>query len=80
MPQAVTRAIFFELILRVTVESVHWSHVYLEWNGTLGSFGMVARPVEFLSRFKFRPPSLEERRELPDYFPDEAGKGTLILR
>ena len=39
----------FGMILGVTVESVQGSQVYLEWIGTLGSFGMVARPLEFLS-------------------------------
>ena len=32
----------FELILRVTVKSVHRSQLYLEWIGTSGSIGMVA--------------------------------------
>ena len=49
----------FELILGVTVGSVQGSQVYLEWIETLGSFGMVAKPLEFLSRFKLKPPSLE---------------------
>ena len=39
-------------ILRVTVESVHGSQVYLEWIETSGSFGMVAEPLEFLPSFK----------------------------
>ena len=33
----------FEFILGVTVESVQGSQVYLEWIGTSGSFGIVAR-------------------------------------
>ena len=41
----------FELILGVTVQSVQGNQVYLEWIGTSGSFGMVARPLEFLSSF-----------------------------
>ena len=41
---------------------------------------MVARPLEFLSTFKLRPPPLEVRGEHQDCFPDEAGKGTLISR
>ena len=32
----------FELILRVTVESVQGSQVYLEWIGTSGYFVIVA--------------------------------------
>ena len=48
-----------ESIIGVTVESVQGSQVSLEWIGTLESFGIVARPLEFLSCFKLRPPPLE---------------------
>ena len=51
-----------ELILGVTVVSVQGNQVYLEWTGTLGSFGMLALPLEFLSTFKLTPP-LQMRRE-----------------
>ena len=34
----------FESILGVTIESVQGSQVYLEWIGTLGSFGILATP------------------------------------
>ena len=34
----------FEWILMVTVETVQGSQVYLEWIGTLGSFGIRATP------------------------------------
>ena len=34
--------------LGVTVESVQQNQVYLEWIGTSGSFGMMAKPLEFL--------------------------------
>ena len=44
----------FESILGVTVESVQGNQVYLEWSGTSGSFGMVRRPLELLSTFKWR--------------------------
>ena len=49
----------FESILGVTVESVQGSQVYLKWIGALEHFGMVARPLEFLSSLKLRPPPLE---------------------
>ena len=52
----------------------------LEWIGIMGSFGMVARSLDFLSTFKVRPPLLEVLRELRDSFPNEAGKWTLISR
>ena len=48
-----------ELILGVTIESVQGNQVYLEWTGTLESFGMVGRPLEFLSSVKLRQPPLE---------------------
>ena len=70
----------FGSILGVTVESVQGRQVYLEWIGTLGSFGMVARPLEFLSSVKLKPPYVEVRWERRDSFPNEAGKWTLILR
>ena len=70
----------FEAILVVTVKSVQGRQLYLERIGTLGSFGIVAEPLEFLSSVKLRPPPLEVRRESQDTFPDEAGKWTLISR
>ena len=70
----------FESILHVTIESVQESQVYLECIGISGSFGMVAGPLEFLSRFKLRPLTPEERQERQDSIPDESGKWTLILR
>ena len=69
-----------ESILGVTVESVQGNQVYLEWIETSGSFGMVARHLEFLSTFKLTAPPLEVRRERRVSFHDEAGKGTLISR
>ena len=67
---------FFESILGVTVESVQFSQVYLEGIGTSGSFAMVARPLEFLSRVKLRPPPLVVQWECLDSFPNEGGKET----
>ena len=49
----------FESVLGVTVESVQGSQLYLECIGTSGSFERVARPLEFLSSVKLRPPPLE---------------------
>ena len=43
----------FESLLGVTVKSVQGSQVYLECIGTSGSFGMVARPLVFLSDLKW---------------------------
>ena len=61
-------------ILGVTVESVQGYQVSLEWTGTSRSFGMVARPLEFLSIIKLRPPPLEVRQQCRD------STGTLISR
>ena len=49
-------------------------------NWDIGAFGMVARPVEFLSSVKLRPLPLQVRRERQDSFPNEAGKWTFISR
>ena len=68
----------FQSILGVTVESVPGIQVYLECTGTLGSFEMVERPLEFLSSVKLSPPPLQVRQECWDSFPDEAGKWTLL--
>ena len=68
------RPSFFESMLGVTVESVQFSQVYLEGIGTSGSFAMVARPLEFLSRVKLRLPPLVVRPEGRDSFPNEGGK------
>ena len=47
-----------ESVLGVTVQSVQRNQLYLLWIGILGSFGMVARPLEF-SKFNLRLPLLE---------------------
>ena len=70
----------FESILGVTIESVQGNQVYLECIGKSGSFGMVARPVEFLLSVQLKPPPLQLQRECWDSFPEEVGKGTLISR
>ena len=44
--------------------------------GLRGYFEMVARPLEFLSSVKLRPPPLEVLWEPRDSFPNEAGKWT----
>ena len=48
-----------EYRLGVTVKSVQGNQVYLKWVETSGCYGMVAQPLDFLSRLKLRPPSLE---------------------
>ena len=50
------------------------------WNGLrhLGESGNGGTTLEFLSPFLWRAPPLEMRRELGEFFPDQAGKGSLI--
>ena len=64
----------------MTVELVQGTQDSLEWIETSVSFGILARPLEFLSSFKLKAPPLKVGWECWDSFPDEAGKGTLILR
>ena len=51
------------------------------WNGLthLGDSGNGGTTLEFLSRFLWRAPPLEMRRERREFFPDHAGKGSLLL-
>ena len=50
------------------------------WNGLriLGDSWIGGTMLEFLSRFLWRAPPLEMGRECPEYFPNQAGKGSLI--
>ena len=65
----------FELILGLTIESVQWNQVYMEWIGTSGSSGMVGRPLEFLSTFKLRPHHLRCDRNAEIPFPGKQRNG-----
>ena len=67
-----------ESILEATVESVQGNLVYIEWIWISGHFGMVARPLELLSIFKWRPPPLEVHQERRDAFPEKSGHWTLM--
>ena len=50
------------------------------WNGLrhLGDSGNGGRTLEFLFSFLWRVPPLEMRRERREFFPDHAGKGSLL--
>ena len=50
--------------------------MYLECSGTLGSFEMVARPLEFLSSVNVRPPHLELQQERRIPFLTKQRNGT----
>ena len=67
-----------ESILGLKVEAVQGNR--FPWNGLrhLGDSGNGGTTMEFLSPFLWRAPPLEMRRERREFFPDHAGKGSLI--
>ena len=67
-----------ESILGLKVEAVQGKQVSLEWTETSGGLWEWGLILEFLSPFLWRAPTLEMRRELREYFPDHAGKGSLL--
>ena len=50
------------------------------WNGLrhLGDSGNGGTTLEFLSLFLWRSPALEMQKERREFFPDHAGKGSLL--
>ena len=69
-----------ELILGLKVKRVQENR--FPWNGRrhLGDSGNGGTTLEFLSPFLWRAPPLEMRREPREFFPDHAGKGSLLSR
>ena len=67
-----------ESILGLKDEAVQGKQVSLEWTETLGYSGNGGTTLEFLSPFRFRAPPLEMRRNRREFFPDHAGKGSLL--
>ena len=67
-----------ESILGLKVEAVQGKLVSLEWTESSWALWEWATTLEFLSPFLWRSPLLEMRRERPESFPDQAGKGSLI--
>ena len=67
-----------ESILGLKVEAVQENS--FPWNGLrhLGDSGNGGTTLEFLSPFLWRAPPLEMRRERREFFPDDAGKGSLL--
>ena len=67
-----------ESILVVKVEAAQGKQVL--WNGLRhqGDSGNGGTTLDLLSPFLWRAPPLEMRRECPEFFPDQAGKGSLI--
>ena len=65
-------------ILGLKVEAVQGKQVSLEWTETSGGLCVCGTTLEFLSPFLWRAPALEMRRERREFFPDHAGKGSLL--
>ena len=67
-----------ESILGLKVDAVLGKQVSLEWTETSGGLWECGTILEFLSPFLWRAPPLEMRRERWEFFPDHAGKGSLL--
>ena len=67
-----------ESILGLKVEAVPGKQVSLEWTEKSGASGNGGTTLEFLSPFLWRALPLEMRRECREFFPDQAGKGSLL--
>ena len=67
-----------ESILGLKVEAVQGKQVSLEWTETSGVLWECGTSLEFLSPFLWRAPPLEMRRERQEFFPEHAGKGSLL--
>ena len=67
-----------ESILGLKVEAVQGKQVSLEWTETSGGLWECGTTLEFLSHFLWRAVPLEMRRERREFFPDIAGKGSLL--
>ena len=67
-----------ESILGLKVEAVQVKQVSLEWTESSGASGNGDTTLEFLSPFLWRAPPLEMRRERREFFPDHAGKISLL--
>ena len=67
-----------ESILGLKVEAVQGKQV--SWNGLrlVGDSANDGTTLEFLLPFLCRAPPLKMRRERREFFPDHAGKGSLI--
>ena len=67
-----------ESILGLKVEAVQGKQVSLEWPETSGDSGNGGTTLEFLTPFLCKASPLEMRRERQEFFPDHAGKGSLL--
>ena len=67
-----------ESILGLKVEAVQGKLVSLLWTELLGDSGNGGTTLEFLLPFLWRVPPPEMRRECREFFPDHAGKESLL--
>ena len=67
-----------ESILGLKVDAVLGKQVSLEWTETSGGLWECGTILEFLSPFLWRAPPIEMRRKCREFFPDHAGKGSLL--
>ena len=67
-----------ESILGLKAEAVQGKQVSLYGRRHLVDSGNGVTTLEFLSPFRRRGPPLEMRREHREFFPDNAGKGSLL--
>ena len=65
-------------MLGLKVEAVQGQKYSLEWTETSGGLWECGTTLEFLSPFLWRAPPLEMRRERREFFPDHAGKESLL--
>ena len=67
-----------ESILGLKVKAMQGKQVSLEWTEKSGGLWECGTTLEFLSPILWRAPPLEMRRERREFFPDHAGKGSLL--
>ena len=60
------------------VEAVQGKQVSLEWREPLRDSGNGGTTLEFLSPFLWKAPRLEMPQERWEFFPQHAGKGSLL--
>ena len=76
--RAVPRATVVCVDPRLESRGSEGKQVSLEWTETSGGLWECGTTLEFLSPFLWRAPHLEMRRERREFFPDHAGKGSLL--
>ena len=69
---------WYDSILDLKVEAVQGKQVTLNGLRHLGDSGKGGTILEFLSPLSWKAPLLEMGRERQEFFPDNAGKGSLL--